>query len=222
MAMNISGWSKLAILLAITALFTSACAKNQPPVIQSVTAEKAGNATSEYEVVCKAIDADNDDLVYLWTTDDGVVQGTGNTITWTIPETSGDYTVMVTVKDANGGEATGSTSIKVEVKQPELPEPPPNPNQPPIIVELTSEKMRIRIWTTTTIQCVAEDPDGDQLTYLWSTPKGKIQGAGNTVGWTAPGDSGEYTVPVTVKVIDSKGGQAEETIEIEVFCCGSG
>jgi len=224
--MKLRKWSKLALLLAIVALFAGACAKNEPPVIESVTAEKAGNSASEYKVVCKATDANNDTLLYLWSTDGGIVRGTGDNIKWNAPETSGTYTIRVTVKDTKGGEATGSTNIKVEVKPVAPPEPiePPKPkaNQPPVIVELTSEKTRVRIWTTTTIQCVAEDPDGDELTYIWAAPKGKIQGEGSTVGWTAPGDSGEYTVPITVKVDDGKGEQAEKSIDIEVFCCGSG
>lgn len=97
--------------------------------------------------------------------------------------------------------------------------PSPQPTQPPVIVKLTSEVTRLRTWNTTTIDCVAEDPEGGQLTYVWAATGGKIQGKGKAIGWTAPGVKGEYVI--TVRVITDKGGQAEKSISISVFCCES-
>jgi hypothetical protein len=93
------------------------------------------------------------------------------------------------------------------------------PNQPPAITKLSSEVTRLRTWDTTTIKCIAEDPDGDQLRCVWSATGGKIQAQGSTVGWTAPGIKGEYTV--TVRVLDGKGGEATSSITFDVFCCGN-
>lgn len=215
-------WSILAIaLMTLTLLLVSACAKpappplppaNKPPTIQSVNFEKIGDSGKQFKVICQATDPDNDTMSYVWSADGGTIQGERQSITWTAPEAPGSYIVKVLVRDGKGGEATGATTINVADK----------PNQPPVIVKLTSEKTRIRVWTTTTIQCVAEDPDGDTLTYGWAAPKGKIQGEGSTVGWTAPGDSGEYTVTITAIVEDVKGGKATKSIDIQVFCCGSG
>jgi len=217
-----SRWSRLAIpLLILAVLFTaSACAKNQPPVIQSITTEKIDNPATEYRIICKATDPDKDTLSYLWSADSGTIKGAGNSITWVAPQISGDYTIKVTVKDEKNGESTRSTAIRVELPKPVEPPPEPKPNHPPVITKFTSEITRIRIWTTTTIQCIAEDPDGDKLNYLWSAEGGKVQGEGNAVGWTAPGVQGKYKV--TVKVVDDKGAQAEQSILMDVFCCGSG
>lgn len=97
---------------------------------------------------------------------------------------------------------------------------PTGPNQPPIILKIErSEEGKLRAWHTTTITCVAEDPDGDKLTYIWSstaTPH-SIQGQGRSIGWVAPGIKGDYTVQV--KVIDGRGGEVENSITIVVCCC---
>ena len=81
----------------------------------------------------------------------------------------------------------------------------------------TSEQGKRKVWTTTVIECIAEDLDGDQLTYIWSSTGGKIHGEGKEIGWIAPGVKGEYTV--NVRVTDGRGGTAEESITFDVFCC---
>jgi hypothetical protein len=77
-----------------------------------------------------------------------------------------------------------------------------------------------RQWTTKTVHCDVDDPDGDKLTYLWRATGGKITGEGSTVGWTSPGVSGDYTL--TVVVSDGRGGNAEGSVVFKVLCCGKG
>jgi len=222
-------WSRLAILLGITVLLLgSACIlfpqpppeppppepENQPPAINGMTAEKEVVPLSESLVSCQATDADGDDLVYWWSSDDGVITGEGHSVAWMAPELDGDYVVRVIVTDGKGGEANESVTIAVIAK----------PNQPPVIVSLLrdgsppDELNRIRNWRTTTIECIVEDPDGDELSFIWSATGGKVQGEGAAVGWTAPGVAGNYTV--TAIVSDGRGGQAEASVEFEVLCCG--
>ena len=187
---------------------------NQFPIIDSLAAEKEVLTSSESQITCKATDADGDILTYRWSTDGGTIKGEGNSITWVAPDIPDDYTVKVVVIDGKGGEATKSTTITVISK----------PNHPPVIIKLTKDgnppddENRAREWTTTTLQCIAEDPDGDKLSYLWRSTGGKISGNGNTVGWTAPGVTGEYKV--TVIVTDGRGSQAEKFITFKVLCCG--
>jgi hypothetical protein len=232
---SISPWhnqSKSVILLATAALLlSSGCTffspspsqpstptppPNQPPIINSITAEKEVDASSESQIICEATDADGDVLSYQWSADGGTIEGEGSNITWAAPDTAGNYTVKVTVTDGNGGEANNSTTIAVIDK----------PNQPPIITSLTrdgnlpDEENRIRQWTTVSIECNAEDPDSDELSYLWRATGGKITGEGNTVGWTSPGVNGNYTV--TAVVNDGRGGSAEASIVFKVLCCGGG
>jgi hypothetical protein len=221
---------KFLISLIITALLlSSACnifsppppplpppPPNQPPTINSLTAEKEALTLSESQIICQATDADGDVLSYWWSADGGTIKGEGSSITWAVPDTAGNYTIKVAVTDGKGGEATNSTTIAVIDK----------PNQPPAITGLTrdgsppAEENRIRQWVTVTIQCNAQDPDGDNLSYLWRATGGKITGEGNTVGWTSPGVNGDYTV--TVMVIDGRGGRAEASMTFKVLCCGGG
>ena len=99
------------------------------------------------------------------------------------------------------------------------------PNQPPVITSLTidgepakkEETEQIKVWITKTIECIAEDPDGDQLRYTWSATGGKIQRDGAKIGWT-PGQAGNYKVIVTVT--DDKGGEAQASVNFHVLCCG--
>lgn len=187
---------------------------NQPPTIISLTAEQDVPPLSESLITCKATDADGDILSYRWSADGGTIKGEGSSITWVAPNAPGDYTVKVAVTDGKGGEATKSTAINIPAK----------PNQPPVIIKLTKdgslpgEENRVREWITTTIQCIAEDPDGDKLNYQWRATGGKVSGEGNTVGWTSPGITGDYTL--TAIVNDGRGGQAEQSITFKVLCCG--
>ena len=52
---------------------------------------------------------------------------------------------------------------------------------------------------TTTVRAGAVDPDGDTLTYSWTTTGGKVTGTGETVTFDATGVApGSYTVTATV------------------------
>ena len=90
-------------------------------------------------------------------------------------------------------------------------------NHPPVIDSLTAERERVRRAMTSTIVCVASDPDDDELSYIWSVNGGSISGEGSIATWVAPNAYGTYTVTVTVT--DGKGGQAIKTIDIVVTCC---
>ncbi|HIE16967.1 MAG TPA: hypothetical protein EYP71_02090 [Dehalococcoidia bacterium] len=230
--MNTSQWhfsGKWLLLVVVSALFlTSACGSpsppspppppppspNQYPTISSLIAAEEVATLAATEITCRATDPDGDILDYRWSADGGSIEGKGYNITWRAPDTTGDYTITVMVTDGKGGTATASTTIRVIEK----------PNQPPLIVSLTKdgsppeEENRVREWRTITLQCIAADPDGDKLTYLWRATGGKINGQGHTVGWTSPGVPGNYTV--TVIVTDGRGGQAEKSIEFKVVCCG--
>jgi len=66
------------------------------------------------------------------------------------------------------------------------------------------------------VTATAQDPDGDPLTFRWTTPTGALA-TPNAVQsiWTAPQQEG--TVPVTVTVNDGKGGTASDTVNIMVI-----
>lgn len=92
-------------------------------------------------------------------------------------------------------------------------------NHPPEISDLTAERLQALPSTSVSpsiveIRCVASDPDGDALTYKWSTTGGRFTGSGEVVSWVAPPSLGNYQIKVTVE--DGKGGSAVASLTISV------
>jgi hypothetical protein len=87
-------------------------------------------------------------------------------------------------------------------------------NNAPVITDLTAAPSVIGQAETTVIECVASDPDGDGLTYVWSASGGTISQSGPIVRWTAPNACADYIVTVTVT--DSKGAKASQSVTITV------
>lgn len=222
-----SRWFGLTLSLLTALLILGACLpkqqqptpppeppKNQSPAIQSLTAEPIANPAGKYQVVCTASDPEGDTLEYWWTADGGMIEGTGNSITWTAPEAGGAYNVKVMVRDNKGAEANQSVAITAASRK----------NDPPRIVKMTIDNKdaqdvnQVKIWLTANIYCVAEDPEGGKLTYMWSATGGEIKGEGAIVQWIAPGLSSDHIIKV--RVIDDRGAEAESTLNFHVKCCG--
>jgi outer membrane protein OmpA-like peptidoglycan-associated protein len=103
---------------------------------------------------------------------------------------------------------------------PPAPPPPPKPaavappNRPPT-VQAQCDPCTVAPGATATVRAVANDPDGDPLTYRWTAPTGALATpAERESRWTAPQQEG--TVPFTVTVDDGKGGTASATTNIQV------
>jgi len=86
-------------------------------------------------------------------------------------------------------------------------------NRPPVITSLEAEEPG---WTapldSLQVTCDAEDPEGDELSYDWSTTGGNISGTGPEALWTAPEEVGMYDI--TVVVSDSQGREATGLIAL--------
>jgi len=67
------------------------------------------------------------------------------------------------------------------------------------------------------IECIASDPDNDELSYGWSIDGGSISGEGSLAIWTAPLQGGKVTVTVTVS--DSSSDVATKSIVFNVKTC---
>ena len=90
---------------------------NHAPVIKSLTAEppvvkQGGRATLK----CVASDPDGDTLSYQWVAARGNTSGQGSVVTWTAPNTCGEYVIKVTVADSRDSKA--SKELKITVKKP--------------------------------------------------------------------------------------------------------
>ena len=103
------------LFLAITVVFT-ACKKEQAnrlPVISGVAVTPASVAAGgTANVTVTATDADNDALTYAYTPNGGLINGSGASVTWTVPNTAGGYSVTVVVSDGTG-TSTSSGGVTV-------------------------------------------------------------------------------------------------------------
>ena len=199
-------WKSKAVKLAVLGLVIVALLAiggcNKPPTITGLTPSATEVARGEScSISCVASDENTEDvLTYSWSASGGAISGTGNNVTWTAPTTEGSYTVTVTVSD---GEETVSESCTIQVV-----------NTPPVIANLNASATDVPPEASVTIGCVANDADGDTLTYDWSATGGTITGSGNSVSWEAPAAEDTYTVSVTVS--DGHGGSASESVDIVV------
>jgi len=219
-------WLAGLIILVVVALIVGSCTPaNQLPVICSLTAnEEWVESAGILQIECIASDSDGDELSYAWSADGGIFSGEGSIVTWTAPEAPGAYTITVQVTDGRDGEATAQLIVNVAT-----------PNHPPTIENLvvTAEHRYLKETTTgytTTeiaykvlqgkayeIECVASDPDGDELLFEWSTDGGGVSGEGAVATWTAPLRGGEVTVTVTVS--DGRGGVTSASVIFAVVTC---
>jgi len=87
-------------------------------------------------------------------------------------------------------------------------------NHEPIITALDAEPAGVIPSASCQIVCNATDPDGDELSYAWSSEGGELSGEGATVTWTAPPSEGSHNI--TVIVTDSQGGAVSDCVSIIV------
>lgn len=176
---------------------------NFPPRIKSLAAEKNEILLNDsIQVYCAATDRDGDTLSYIWHSDSGLFSGEGSQVSWKGPASSGRYEILCIVDDGHGESDT--SSIFIELLD----------NQDPNIVSLTGIPSDIDIFEESTINCVADDPDGDSLAFTWTAASGSISGIGSNISWTAPGQAGTYSVKC--RVSDGNGGFAEDSLDISV------
>ena len=205
-------------MLAIVAMLGSACGPsksppaaappptpggNQPPVISSLTAaQMQTHPSGAIEIQCVASDPDGDKISFKWAATGGDFTNASPTIiTWKAPKSYGDYDITVTVEDGKGGTAQETLTLSVMA------------NQPPQI-SLDADPKTVLPKGSSTITCIATDPDGDAVRYSWSASDGSISGVGDKVTWSAPNKDGNFDI--TVLVSDGKGNETTGNIMITV------
>ena len=176
---------------------------NHGLAIRSLKAEPEGvSPLGSSQIVCNVTALHGNELSYNWSASGGTITGEGATVTWTAPLSAGSYNVTVTVTDSRGSEVTKEVTIEVRA------------NEPPTITSLVANAH----WTTPSgnleVTCNATDPDGDTLTYEWTTTGGKISGTGAAVNWTASQAAGAYNITVVVK--DGYGGEDTRFVTLTV------
>jgi len=203
---------------------------NHQPVIQQINGSSDWSPLTEGQFTCIAADPDGDEMTYTWTADNGTISANGATATWTSPAVMGKYSIMVTVSDGKGGEATAVQEARVVINA----DGSVSADAPVVLrmpfpsMEMVTGAKRMRIWTASPIECRIEGADAKNLKFTWSAASGKLQaakgmnlseGTASSVNWIAPGVGGDFTVGVIVT--DGSGNEAKGTVKFEVFCCGN-
>ena len=112
------------LLLFIAVLVGGACAAGSSvnpnaPVISSLVAEHVnlyplGNTV----ITCSAVSPQGAPLSYKWVSNDGIITGSGSSITYEAPRTYGDFHIMATVDDGLGNTASQTVTVTVIVRDP--------------------------------------------------------------------------------------------------------
>jgi hypothetical protein len=202
--MNKKRWLIIVIIVAaavaISIILDMMLANHQPAI--SLAAPERVLPSRSCQIVCNATDRDGDELSYNWSASGGDITGMGPEVTWIAPDSEGSYDVTVIVTDGRGGEVMDYVIIEVRA------------NRPPTIASLVADAD----WTTPSgsisVTCDASDPDGDELSYEWSTTGGDISGTGAVVNWAAPQEVGIYHITVVAK--DGHGREGTRSVILSV------
>ena len=75
---------------------------------------------------------------------------------------------------------------------------PAGPNQAPSVTGVTAISTMVAAGGLAVVSVSASDPDGDPLTYVWTSTVGAIGGSGSSVNWLAPSTPGVYAISCVV------------------------
>jgi hypothetical protein len=192
----------VAAVVLLSILFGTVLANHRPAIISLEAEPETVLPSGSLQVVCNAEDPDGDGLTYNWSASGGEINGEGDTVIWTAPVSAGFYDVTVTVTDSRGSEVTKHVTIGVRA------------NSAPTITNLIADADWITPYGSIRVRCTASDPDGDELSYEWSTTGGDISGTGPEVTWTAPEEVDTYDVTVVVK--DGHGAEDTKPVTLSV------
>lgn len=146
--------------------------------------------TESLEFSVSASDLNKEELYYSWKLDGDEVSEEEEYTYETSYDDSGAHTVKIDVSD-EASTVSRLWSVTVE-----------NVNRKPVLEEI--DTIKVKETETVYIDPVAEDPDGDDITFTISEP------VGDSGEWeTSYDDAGEYTI--TVKATDGK-----DTVSTEV------
>ena len=210
----------IVIIMTIAAMITGASCQpldNYPPVIDGLGAEAEWVPPSgSLQVTCNASDRDDDELIYNWSSTEGIIAGTGPEVTWTAPGEIGVSHIMVLVDDGQGGNVTASLALITANGTLPIIESLNVTARDPRYLKEYSWGYKVGKEQEYDIECVASNTSGE-LAYEWLCDGGEIIGEGSMITWIAPNTTSDVTVMVAV--FDSAGYMDNESVFFEVVSC---
>jgi hypothetical protein len=177
---------------------------NDPVVVDSYAPLATAIDIRENDEVIFSIQASDEDGIspnYIWTVNEEAVSTDGNTYTFYSDYTSaGTYVIKVKATDGESDQ-TVSWSLKVRDMN----------RDPAITIMSPSQGDEFELEDTISFEAEATDPDGDDITVKWTYNNKPL---GNDLTFDKTLVAGEHTIRVVAT--DGKGGQAEDSITINV------
>jgi len=130
---------------------------------------------------------------------------------WQAPFEEGTYNITVQVSDSGtwlcGGKLSSSSTIQILVTS--------NLNNPPVINSFTISENPLLINSSSILNVSAYDPDGDPISYEFSTNIGEIHPLQETIAeYIAPSEPG--IANLSCKVTDSKGAYTIKDLKVYI------
>ncbi len=174
---------------------------NRPPRVKALVATATTvSRNTPTTLYCTGADAEGPVTVQ-WSSTGGTLTPNGAQATWVSPEL-GDYGVTCTVTDNAGQTASQTLTIHVVA------------NQAPRNVTITANPAILDPGGSSTLSCLASDPDNDPITYTWTAEAGTIGESGANVPFIAPEEVGVVTVSCTAA--DPSGASTTATFDVFV------
>ncbi len=160
----------------------------------------------ETPIRAKVLSSMHPELKYKWQTSGGRIIGEGPEVILDASKSKrGDYVITVRV-ERNNGSLIGYTRMPFSIApEPVLPNQPPTVSLEigPITYDATDRQRQsaqtVCVGDKVALRASASDPDGDTLSYSWSTTGGRIVGDGPYVSFdTTNLKPGDYTITVQV------------------------
>lgn len=176
---------------------------NYPPRIKSLKAvEDTLLISQQTEIYCTAEDRESE-LGYKWYQGEDSI-GSGATITWTATQDTGIKEIVCQVTDNDG--AASRDTVRVTVLE--------AINYAPEIKAINAAKLKIEPDSEGKFWCDAHDPNGDKLSYQWSTTKGQFTDNDSVTFWQAPSVEGLYQI--SCQISDGRGASDRDSILVAV------
>lgn len=132
------------------------------------------------------------------------------TADWSAPAVEGTYTISVYLADSGGmlcgGRQSTTSQLSVLVTT--------SSNSPPEISLLTTNRAHLFPGETSLLTCIATDPDGDPLSFGWSSDLGFVTETGEGTAIFSATDPGVATI--TCEVTDNGGATTRAEVQINV------